>query len=509
MLMVTSTNPVACCPVCQTASRQIHCYYTRTVTDLSWADFQVQLQLHVRRFVCSNVLCTRRTFAERLGEPIKAYARRTKRCASRLQTIGLMLGGNAGALLAKRMGLPVSSDTLLRLVRALTVPQRPTPDALGIDDFALRKGQIYGTILVDIEHHHLVDLLPDREKATVTAWLKAHPGVKLISRDRGGTYAEASREGAPGAIQVADRFHLSQNLGETLERVMRREYPRIQEIFGEVTQPADQSLPLQRHEADKQVSQQRRMAIYEQVISLTEQGYNQTEIAEQLRMSRKKVRQLLKGPPQPPVYKQRSTKLSPYKSYLKRRFTEEGCDNSLQLYREICRQGYDGCCSVITNYVTQLRQQAGVAAKTGRGQTTQPKVFKDNIPTPRQLRWWFQLPVERLSDKQQAQLMQVCQSEAEFALIYRLAQAFVTLLHAHTDERLTQWFEDVQRSAVAELISFAKGLKQDEAAVRAGLILHWNQGPVEGAVNRLKLIKRSMYGRANFDLLRKRVLCAA
>jgi transposase len=446
---------------------------------------------------------------ERLGEPIKASARRSKRCASRLQTIGLLLGGNAGALLAKRMGLPVSADTLLRLVRALQVPQRATPEVLGRDDFALRKGQHYGTILVDREHHHLVDLFPDREKARVTAWLKAHQGVKLISRERGGTSAEAAREGAPRAIQVADRFHLSQNLGETLERIMRREYPRIQQSFGEVAQPADQSLPLQRHEADKQVSQQRRMAIYEHVISLTEQGYNQTEIAEQVRMSRKKVRQLVKGPPQPPIYKQRSTKLSPYKSYLKRRFTEEGCDTSLQLYREICLQGYDGCCSVITNSVTQLRQHAGVAAKTGRGQTTQPKAFKDTIPTPRQLRWWFQLPVERLSNKHQTQLLQVCQSEVEFALISRLAQAFVALLHAHTDERLTQWFEDVQRSAVAELISFAKGLKQDEAAVRAGLSLHWNQGPVEGAVNRLKLIKRSMYGRANFDVLRKRVLCAA
>ena len=159
--------------------------------------------------------------------------------------------------------------------------------------------------------------------------------------------------------------------------------------------------------------------------------------------------------------------------------------------------------------MTQLRQQAGVAAKTGRGQTPQPKAFKDNIPTPRQLRWWFQLPVERLSNKQQTQLMQLCQSEAEFALIYRLAQAVVALLHAHTDERLTQWVEDVQRSSFAELISFAKVLKQDEAAVRAGLSLHWSQGPVEGAVNRLKLIRRSMDGRANFDVLRKRVLCAA
>src|SRR6266699_5049242 len=172
MLMVTSTSPVVCCPVCQTASRQVHCYYTRTVTDLCWADFQVQLKLHVRRFVCSNAMCTRRTFAERLGEPIKAYARRTKRCASRLQTIGLMLGGNAGALLAKRMGLAVSSDTLLRLIRALEVPERATPEVLGIDDFALRKGQKYGTILVDVENQCLVDLLPDREKTTVAAWRK-------------------------------------------------------------------------------------------------------------------------------------------------------------------------------------------------------------------------------------------------------------------------------------------------------------------------------------------------
>ena len=191
ILTVTSTDPVACCPVCQTASRQVHCYYTRTVADLCWADLAVRLKLHVRRFVCANTTCARRTFAERLGEQIKAYARRTKRCASGLQAIGLMLGGNAGARLAKIMGLSVSSDTLLQLVRALEVPKEQTPVVLGIDDFALCKGQKYGTVLVDLEKRHLVDLLPDREKTTVTTWLKAHPGVKVISRDRGGTYAEA------------------------------------------------------------------------------------------------------------------------------------------------------------------------------------------------------------------------------------------------------------------------------------------------------------------------------
>jgi transposase len=382
----------------------------------------------------------------------------------------------------------------------------------GIDDFALLKGQIYGTILVDLEQRQVVDLLPEREKATVAAWLKAHPGVRVISGDRGGTYAEAAREAAPLATQIADRFHLSQNLAETLERILRREYPTIEQIFSgaaQSMQPADPSLPLQRHEADKHVSQQRRMTVYERVLTLSQQGYNQDDIATELRMSRKKVRQLLQEPPHPPVYKSRPTKLMPYQSYLKHRFTEEGCDNSSQLYREIRARGYDGCCSVVTNYVTQLRQQAGVNATTGRKQSRQPNPLKGTIPAPGPLRWCFLLPRERLKKKQQARLDRLCQSDTRFVLLYHLAQTFVHLLHEQTERGLTPWFKEVQSSGIEELISFAKGLQRDEAAVRAGLSLKWSQGPVEGNVNRLKFIKRSMYGRANFDLLRTRVLCVA
>ncbi len=579
VLTVISTAPTAHCPLCQIPSSRIHCYYPRVVQDLSWVGLRVQLQIRARRFVCSNMACPRRTFAERLGEQIPAYAHRTKQSKEWLQAIGLALGGKAGARLAKLMKIPASPDTLLRSVRAVgaSEPERPPPRVLGIDDSALRKGQKYATILVDLEHQRLVDLLPDREKGTVIAWLNAHypegsgsPGLKVVSRDRGGAYAEAVREVAPQAVQVADRFHLAQNLGEMVERVLRRYSPTIHQVFGAANQgneatyqavPIDQGLPLLRHEADKAASQMRRMAVYEHVNSLAQQGYNLTDIAEQLRMSRKKIRQLLEGPPQPPVYKEWSkTKIGPYKGYLRRRFSEEGCANSLQLYRELREQGYDGCRSVVTNYVTQLRQEAGLPAQTGKRATRQPKPLKENVPAPGQIRWWFLLPQERLSAKQQEQLARLCewkcpstclcsppspspspsspspswadltnrtgasavsdvaetqqmrkgkQRKADFALLYQLAQSFLTLLHEHTDEGLTEWLAQMQKSGVPELLSFAAGIGRDEAAVRAGLRLKWSQGPVEGAVNRVKLIKRSMYGRANFDLLRTRVLCSA
>ena len=187
-----------------------------------------------------------------------------------------------------------------------------------------------------------------------------------------------------------------------------------------------------------------------------------------------------------------------------------GCGVSFaQTHSVLGAQGYDACRSVITNYIGQLRQHHGRMASTGRQPTTQPKPLKDGLPLPGSLRWWFHLSPERLSAKQQAQLTLLCASNVELATTYQLAQEFARLLRGRKEEELSGWLKKVYESKIVELVSFAKGLERDETAVRAGLSLSWNQGPVEGAVNRLKLIKRSMYGRANFDLLRIRVLCAA
>jgi transposase len=222
-LVVRATRAQAECPRCRRPSSRVHSYYTRSVADLPWHGVSVRLELRTRRFRCKNSLCTKRVFCERLPRVVAHYGRKTVRLDDALRLIGFLLGGEAGTRAARKLAMAASPDTLLRRVRAAVKPCSPTPRVLGVDDFAFRRGRRYGTILVDLEKRRVIDLLPDRETETLSAWLKAHPGVEVVSRDRSPTYASAITEGAPAALQVADRFHLLLNVRETLEKVMYRQ----------------------------------------------------------------------------------------------------------------------------------------------------------------------------------------------------------------------------------------------------------------------------------------------
>jgi transposase len=222
-LHMVLTNPTANCPHCQHPSAAIHSSYPRTLCDLPLANFAVRLHLRVRRFFCRVPECPRRVFAEQLGSLAHRYAHRTARLVDSLRQIGLALGGQAGSRLAAMLRLPSSPDSILHYVHL--TPDQPllgAPRYLGVDDFCWRRGQTYGTILVDLESGAVIDILPDRTAATFAAWLKQHPGAELISRDRASAYSEGGKLGAPDARQVADRFHLLKNLADALEELLSR-----------------------------------------------------------------------------------------------------------------------------------------------------------------------------------------------------------------------------------------------------------------------------------------------
>jgi transposase len=224
---------VAKCPLCKTASRRVHSRYRRDASDLPCAGRRVRLSLSVRRFHCEAVHCRRRIFAERFDEAVLGErSRRTARLDHVVHHLGLALGGRPAASFASRLLLPVSNDTLLRVVRRRTRRRAEAPRVVGVDDWAFRRNHRYGTLICDLERREVVALLPDREIATVAAWLADHSSIETLSRDRGGGYGEAAAKALPSAVQVADRWHLMENASAAFLDAVRKSMRAIRAAIG-------------------------------------------------------------------------------------------------------------------------------------------------------------------------------------------------------------------------------------------------------------------------------------
>lgn len=519
------------CPSCHHLAERIHSHYWRSVVDLPWAALLVHLHLHVRKFFCDNPACPRKIFTERLPNVVAPSAKRTLRLAQQQQQLGLALGGNPSARVSAELDRGASRNTFLRLVRRLPLPEPQAPEVIGIDDWAWKKGQRYGTIIVDLERQCPIALLNDREAETVTAWLKEHPTVRIIARDRAGAYAEGAISGAPHAIQVADRFHLLQNLADTLLPVFEAHAKLLREATGDVTPDGQSSLVVQptvpariedaaralppprqspKHQAQSAQRRAARLERFERVRELHDKGWSLRAIGRELGLNRGTVRKFLRAPDfperQPRVLRQPGV-LEPFIPYLVERWNA-GCRNGTALWKELGERGYTGKRGTVLTFVTRLRRALGIP--TGKRTILDGKVVvpEPRPLTPRNAVWQVLQRPEKQDEATEERIRKLRQAHLELDEAITLTEGFATLIRARDPASLDGWLEQAAASTLKPFQSFAASLRRDYAAVRAGVEQQWSTGPVEGEINKLKMVKRTMFGRAGFPLLQRRILLA-
>jgi Transposase/zinc-finger of transposase IS204/IS1001/IS1096/IS1165 len=522
-------RPGGCCPDCGRASRAVHSRYRRRPADLPSLGRAVRVELRVRRFYCRNAACARRTFAERLPELLGPRARRTLRLAEAQGRVGAALGGEGGARLLQRLSMPASAGAVLRLVRGLPLPEPAPPRVVGVDDWALRKGRTYGTIVVDLERRRVLDLLPDRTAETLADWLRHQPPVAVVARDRSTEYARGIALGAPGAMQVADRWHLLANVRQVLERWLAGSHARLcRPPPGPGTpaaaQPGSRTGPFTRTRAEtaaRDGRRARRIALHEEVRRRHAAGAKLLAIGRAMGLAVGTVRKYAYAEsfPVPETRPLRPSILDPYLARLEARLAE-GCENGLALWRELRAAGFPGTAKQVHRWLAERRTaparttpHASRAGPTPAGPGRPPA-----LPSPARLAWLLVQPPAGLSASDAAVVTRV-EWDREAATVAGLARRFTALVRGRgaggkvaADAALAEleaWLADARTSGVRAMETFAAGLEQDGTAVRSALTTSWSNGQAEGQITRLKLLKRQMYGRAGLDLLRHRALLAA
>lgn len=482
VLHVAATSPSALCPLCQQPATRLHSRYRRVVKDLPCAGQRVRLILHVRKFFCDAADCVRKVFAERLLHLVAPWAQMTTRLNEALQTIGLATCGKLGARLAAHLGITTSWMTIVRRIMALPTPQAEHVECLGLDDFAFRRGRAFGTVVVDLDAHQIIDLLPDRQAETASVWMAVHPEITHVSRDRGAEYASAASTGAPQAIQVADRFHVCQNLSDAVQRLLARVLSEMkaanQQTEAEISAQEEKPVAVQewRPDPDKHVVQTiatrraERDARYQQAVLLREQGCSVKQIACQLGASERTVRHWFErgvAPDTRPRRKQQSD-FDPYAAYVLKRW-QDGEHNGTRLWHEIATQGYPGSQRMVYRFLKTLKKTEVKSAM----KTHQVIQYTSSAAV-----YLFMRHQDNLDEGEHMDLVALRQAHPDLELAYQVTQDFLQMLRKREGERLNTWLASVHESGLPELQSFAHGVEQDKAAVQAGLTLPINNDHV-------------------------------
>jgi transposase len=476
------------CPDCGQQSRRVHSCYERRLFDLPSHGRTVQLRVAVRRFRCAEPSCRRRIFVERLDDRVAdRSARRTFRLEAIVHHLGVALGGRPAATLARRLMLPVSKDTLLRVVRRHAARDTSPVCVIGIDDWAWKRGQRYGSIICDLERRRVVDLLPDREPGTVEAWLSRHPEIRVISRDRGGGYGQAANRAAPQAVQVADRWHLMENVSAAFLEAVRRSMRPIRMALGSAV--IDPAL-LSHAERLQHEGYLRREEAYGAIRTLAQAGTPIREIVRRTGRSRKLVREIVRGGGGD-VFRCRSSSLEPHLAWLDTEWSA-GCRNGAELWRRLRATGFRGSLRVVAEWATRRRCAERAGRETLR-----------RVPPARVLSRLMLSLRDHLTREDAITVATIERGVPILVPARDLVERFHRMVRDRDPDALPAWITDAAGSVLS---SFGKGIAADHAVVAAALTQPWSNGQTEGQITKLKLVRRQMYGRGKLDLLRARLL---
>lgn len=501
---MSSFQDFSICPECNQASYRIHSNYQRNPKDLPWANTSVFLHLNVRRFFCDNSSCKYKIFTERLPDLILPYSRNTDRLLNLLRVIAFANGGEEGSKILKEMGINVSADTLIRIIRNTPETIMKIPEVVGIDDWAFRKGTKYGTIIVNNETGKPIELLPDRKTETVEVWLKSHPGIKYITRDRARFYKKAIDNEAPNTIQIADRWHLIKNLTEAVQLLLLRKNNILiqtaksffaKKIDSEVTESLNIEEIKSKADKERIFRRERRLKRFNKVKELFSQGFTQREIKKEIGVNFNTIRRYLSFEELPEIL--RPSILAKFRPYLEKRWNE-GCHNTKELWKEICLQGFHGAYTTVKYFIKPRSRKKGKVISYS-------SYSKEYLKTPKETAFIIQKEEKDLQEKDKEFRNKLFELFPDILRVSEIVKEFKHILKEKDIKGFSNCVEKMMKSE-KEICSFANGLKTDWEAVKSAVCLKWSNGKTEGNVNRLKLIKRKMYGRAKFDLLRLRVL---
>ena len=493
------------CPECFKRSDSVHSCRRRRIQHLPCSGQTLWLVFSVRHWYCRNPACSRKIFAESLAPFAGSHQQSSQALQNLQRQLGLIAGGEAGKRAATAAGLRCSADTLLR--RVINTPETKQSGAphVGIDEWAWHRGHCCGMLIVNLDTHRPLVLLPGRDQRTLATWFRKYPEIQVVSRDRSGVYATAAREGAPQARQVADRWHLLKNIGDEPERMMYRHMPLIRLVVRELSlkkSPEPEiSVPvasLRRLERLKQHIRKKRHQRWTEVMALHNKGCSFREISRITGLSRVTVSRWVRSGTFPEMSTRPPKRglLDPWREWLKEQ-RESGNYNASRIWREMVARGFTGSETIVRDAVAKWRKGWNPPVTTA---VRLPSVSRVS-------RWLMPWRITRDEENYASRFISLmCEKEPELKIAQQLALEFYRILKTQNKSQLSSWFTRVHESGSAEFRRVAAGMEADAAAICEAISSHWSNGVVEGHVNRLKMLKRQMYGRAGFELLRQRVM---